>query len=124
MRTEDGAAPVATQGTERSSRITGLGSAARDERAPHSSSDGELHPIDAELLSHLERRFAELSGEDQRISVMELRHALKIRSEELARRVLVAFDRDADGHIDVDDFLGSVRRLLLGSTRDRLARTS
>ena len=31
-----------------------------------------------------------------------------------------AFDRDRDGVIDVEDFLGSVRRLLFGSTRDRL----
>ena len=120
MGREDGAAEATEPGPERSSRITEIGARAREEVPPRSTSDDALHPVDAELLEHLERRFSELSGADRLISVAELGRALNLRSEELARRVLTAFDRDHDGHIDAGDFLGSVRRLLLGSARDRL----
>ena len=87
---------------------------------PRSSPDRALHPLDEGLLERLETRFFRHAGADGRIDAKELAEALGLRSEELAKRVLSAFDRDADGAIDVDDFLGSVRRLLFGSTRDRL----
>ena len=87
---------------------------------PRSTPDRALHPLDENLLERLETRFFRDAGGDGRIDSKELAAALGIRNEELAQRVLSAFDRDADGVIDVEDFLGSLRRLLFGSTRDRL----
>ena len=50
----------------------------------------------------------------------ELQRALGLRAEYLARRVMAAFDIDGDGVIRRDEFLEGVRKLVLGSPRDRL----
>jgi predicted ferric reductase/Ca2+-binding EF-hand superfamily protein len=78
------------------------------------------HPVDRRLLAELERAFAQHAGRDGRIDLAELRAALGLRSEYLARRVLAAFDRDHDGTIDRDEFLEGVRKLVLGPDRDKL----
>jgi NADPH oxidase 5 len=75
--------------------------------------EDSLHPI-------LERAFARLAGDDAVIDVHELQKALGLRAEYLARRVLAAFDVDGDGVIRRDEFLEGVRRLVLGSARERL----
>jgi len=72
------------------------------------------------LLQTLERAFAHLAGGDAAIDVKELQHALGLRTEYLARRVLSAFDLDGDGVIRRDEFLEGVRKLLLGSPQDLL----
>lgn len=68
----------------------------------------------------LESAFARHAGEDRRIDLAELRRALGLRSEYLARRVLAAFDRDRDGTIDKDEFLEGVRKLVFGPDHDKL----
>jgi predicted ferric reductase/Ca2+-binding EF-hand superfamily protein len=119
MLAEDEGARGPEVAPDRSSHIAEL-SRAPDDAPPRSSQDAALHPLDAELLEHLERRFAEIAGPDDRISVAELAHALRIHSADLAGRLLAAFDRNRDGDVDASDFLGCVRRLLSGSIRDKL----
>lgn len=76
--------------------------------------------IDARLLATLERSFARMAGADGVINVKELQAALGLRSEYLARRVLAAFDLNADGVIAKDEFLEGVRKLIAGSDQEKL----
>jgi predicted ferric reductase/Ca2+-binding EF-hand superfamily protein len=76
--------------------------------------------VDRHLLAMLERAFAHHAGADARIDLAELRQALGLRSEYLARRVLGAFDRDHDGTIDRGEFLEGVRKLVFGTEREKL----
>lgn len=75
---------------------------------------------DAQLLAKLERAFARLAGADACIDAAELKAALGLRSDYLAKRVLARFDRDGDGMIRRDEFLEGVRRLVFGTERDKL----
>ena len=75
---------------------------------------------DSALLRTLERSFAHLAGADDVIDVNELQRALGFRAEYLARRVFSIFDLDGDGVIRRDEFFEGVRKLVLGSPRDRL----
>jgi len=76
--------------------------------------------VDRRLLAVLERAFARHAGSDARIDLQDLRAALGLRSEYLARRVLAVFDKDGDGTVDKAEFLEGVRRLVFGSDRDKL----
>ncbi|MFO0548156.1 MAG: EF-hand domain-containing protein [Polyangiaceae bacterium] len=76
--------------------------------------------IDADLLGTLERAFAEHAGADGVIDFADLKRALGLRSDALVRRVLAAFDLDADGLIQKSEFLACVRRLVTGGPRDKL----
>jgi NADPH oxidase 5 len=78
-------------------------------------------PNDSGLLTTLERAFRRYAGADARIDVHELKAALGLESEYLARRVLMAFDRDGDGTIDREEFIQGVRELVLGTDREKLA---
>jgi NADPH oxidase 5 len=69
----------------------------------------------------LERAFAQHGGADARIDAKELMRALGLRSEYLARRILVAFDANRDGVIDKAEFLAGVRALVFGTDREKLA---
>jgi predicted ferric reductase/Ca2+-binding EF-hand superfamily protein len=72
------------------------------------------------LVAVLDRAFAHLAGDDAVIDVHELRRALGIEAEYLARRVMAGFDTDGDGVIRRDEFIEGARRLVMGSARDRL----
>ena len=72
------------------------------------------------LLQTLERSFSHLAGDDAVIDVKELQRALGLRSGYLAKRVMSVFDSDRDGLIRREEFLDGVRKLVLGSPRDRL----
>src|SRR6202035_2330728 len=72
------------------------------------------------LLRTLERSFAHLAGDDAVIDVKELQRALGLRSGYLARRVMSVFDADRDGLIRREEFLEGVRKLILGSPREKL----
>ena len=76
--------------------------------------------VDRELLGMLERAFEQHAGADARIDQAELRKALGLRSEYLARRVLAAFDRDRDGSIAKDEFIEGVRKLVFGTDHEKL----
>lgn len=76
--------------------------------------------VDARLIATLERSFARMAGADGVINVKELQSALGLRSEYLARRVLAAFDLNADGVIAKDEFLEGVRKLVAGSDQEKL----
>lgn len=76
---------------------------------------------DVALLAILERAFAQHAGGDAVIDPAELQRALRLRSSYLAGRVFSAFDRDGDGAIGKDDFLATVRALIAGTPREKLA---
>ncbi len=76
--------------------------------------------LDAQLLATLERAFAHHAGKDARIDLAELRKALGLRSEYLARRMLFLFDADGDGVVTKDEFISAVRTLVLGTDREKL----
>ena len=82
------------------------------------SSGGETHP--RSILAVLDRAFSHLAGKDAVIDVNELRRALGIEAEYLARRVMAGFDTDGDGVIRRDEFIEGARRLVMGTPRDRL----
>ncbi len=77
-------------------------------------------PHDAALLAILERAFAQHAGADAVIDPAELQRALRLRSPYLAKRIFHAFDRDGDGLIRKDEFVGAVRALVAGTPRDKL----
>lgn len=72
------------------------------------------------LVALLDRAFAHLAGDDAVIDVNELRRALGIEAEYLARRVMAGFDTDGDGVIRRDEFMEGARRLVMGTPRERL----
>ena len=88
---------------------------------PRSSRSSRPSLVDAQLLGRLERAFAQMAGPSTLIDAAGLQRALGFRSEYLARRVLLAMDKDGDGVIRRDDFLAGVRALMYGSDRDRLS---
>jgi NADPH oxidase 5 len=79
------------------------------------SSAANLH-----FLELLRKAFAHHAGKDARIDRSELQKALGLQSEFLAGRVLECFDKDKNGFITLDEFLGGVRTLIFGSDRDKL----
>jgi NADPH oxidase 5 len=76
---------------------------------------------DAELIRSLESAFARHTGH---IGLPELQRALGLvlgsTDEQVARRVLRAFDREERGSVDTEAFLASVRALVAGGERERL----
>lgn len=78
-------------------------------------------PLDAQLLRVLERAFAHHAGSDARLDAADLKRALGLQSDFLARRIFAAFDRDGDGQVSRDEFLNGVRALVLSGPREKLA---
>jgi predicted ferric reductase/Ca2+-binding EF-hand superfamily protein len=76
--------------------------------------------IDRRLLESLERVFAIHAGTDDQIDVARLAAALGLRSDAIARRMFAIFDVDGNGAISRDEFITAVRKLLAGTTRDKL----
>ena len=76
--------------------------------------------VDARLIATLDRSFARMAGADGVVDVKELQRALGLRSEYLARRVLAAFDLNADGVIAQHEFMEGVRKLIAGSEQEKL----
>lgn len=72
------------------------------------------------IIKVLDRAFAHLAGHDAVIDVHELKRALGIEAEYLARRVMAGFDTDGDGVIRRDEFIEGARRLVMGTPRERL----
>ncbi len=79
-----------------------------------------LTKVDEALLASLDRAFATHAGGDARIDLADLKRALRLRGDYLARRVLARFDRDGDGSISREEFLSGVRAVLFGGERERL----
>jgi len=75
---------------------------------------------DAKLLATLERAFERHAGDDGVIDFADLKAALGLKSDYLVRRVLAAFDLDANGVITKDEFLAGVRALVFGTDREKL----
>jgi ferredoxin-NADP reductase/Ca2+-binding EF-hand superfamily protein len=75
---------------------------------------------DKKLVAMLERAFAHHAGKDVQIDLTELKAALGLKSEYLARAVMRALDRNSDGVIQKDEFLAGVRALVAGTDRDKL----
>lgn len=76
--------------------------------------------LDPALLEALSRAFSGHAGSDQLIDASDLQRALRIRSEFLAQRMLSILDRDGDGRVSREEFMAAVRRLVFGSSRDKL----
>lgn len=79
-----------------------------------------ISSVDAELIRTLEKAFTRHAGSDGLIDLADLQKALGLKSEYLTRRVLRAFDSDASGMIDSQEFLAAVRALVFGGERERL----
>jgi NADPH oxidase 5 len=77
-------------------------------------------PIDAKLLSTLEKAFAKHAGKGAQIDLVELQKALGLRSEYLTRRVMALFDTNGDGVISKEEFFIGVKALVFGSDKDKL----
>ena len=94
------------------------------DRAPLSARPMDTAPFpaaaDERLLDALEKAFARHAARAEHIGVEQLKAALGLRSDYLARRVLSVFDRNGDGVIDRDEFMDGVRALVFGSDRDKL----
>ncbi|MFZ5893532.1 MAG: EF-hand domain-containing protein [Myxococcota bacterium] len=76
--------------------------------------------LDPALVDLLEQTFRQHAGDDHHISVEDLRRSLRIRSEFLAQRIFAILDRDGNGRVNREEFLEAVRRLVFGSTRQKL----
>jgi NADPH oxidase 5 len=87
---------------------------------PGMSTEARLSLADARLLKTLEKAFTKHGGKDGSIDLGKLKAALGLRSDFLARRVLAAFDMNGDGVIQIEEFIAVVKRLVLGSDRDKL----
>jgi Ca2+-binding EF-hand superfamily protein len=77
-------------------------------------------PLDAQLLSTLERSFAEHAAEGGRLDQAAVKRALGLRTEYIARRMMQIFDTNDDGVVTKDEFLAAVRALILGTDREKL----
>ncbi len=84
------------------------------------SSQPRQASADAALLAALERSFERLAGHDGVIDVQELKAALGLRTEYLARRVMATIDHDRDGVLSKREFVEEIRRLIGGSDREKL----
>jgi predicted ferric reductase/Ca2+-binding EF-hand superfamily protein len=78
------------------------------------------HPLDASLLEVLHDAFTEHAGPESRLDAAELQRSLEIKNPFLAERMLAVFDQNGDGVITRAEFLDRVRRLVFGSTSDKL----
>jgi len=76
--------------------------------------------LEPHVLEALSRAFRVHAGSDDQIDAGDLQRALRIRSEFLAQRMLSILDSDGDGRISRDEFLTAVRRLVFGSSREKL----
>ncbi len=76
--------------------------------------------VDARLLEGLERAFASHASDGAAIDVKGLQRALGLRNEQLAGRMLAAFDTDGDGVIRQDEFIEGVRKIVFGTSREKL----
>lgn len=77
--------------------------------------------VDARLVEILDRAFAQHSGSAPTLDVRALKGALGLESDYLAERMLSVFDADNDGVITRDEFLSGVRKIVFGTTRDKLS---
>jgi predicted ferric reductase/Ca2+-binding EF-hand superfamily protein len=76
--------------------------------------------VDQALLTAVHDSFDEYAGPEGVIDSEGLRRAIDIRDRKLADRVHAAFDRDGDGRVTREEFLGGVQRLVFGTPRDKL----
>jgi hypothetical protein len=72
------------------------------------------------MIALLNRSFSSHAGPDSKLDLPGLASALALRNSYLAERMLAAFDRDGDGVVNRAEFLLGVRRLVFGTTRDKL----
>lgn len=73
-----------------------------------------------ELLTILEKAFAGHAGSDAFIDVAELQKALGLKSPYLARRVLIALDRNGDGALSYEEFVAAAHQIVFGDEREKL----
>lgn len=83
-------------------------------------SSRQLPSLDPALLDLLQETFQKHAGGDQQIDAGDLQRSLKIHSEFLAQRILAILDRDKNGQVSREEFFDAVRRLIFGSTRQKL----
>ena len=92
----------------------------RYERLGVPPSSRPARSIEPRLLESLAQAFSGHAGTDQLIDAGDLQRALRIRHAFLAERMLAILDSDGDGRVSREEFLAGVRRLVLGSARDKL----
>jgi predicted ferric reductase/Ca2+-binding EF-hand superfamily protein len=76
--------------------------------------------VDRWLIDTLERSFGELAGPDGVIDEAELKSALGLRSEYLAKRMLALLDTNQDGVVQKSEFIAGVRKLVFGTDAEKL----
>jgi NAD(P)H-flavin reductase/Ca2+-binding EF-hand superfamily protein len=86
----------------------------------HEPVSREPPSLNESVLLVLNRSFSSHAGPDSQLDVGGLASALHVRNSYLAERMLLAFDRDRDGVVNRAEFLLGVRKLVFGTTRDKL----
>lgn len=81
---------------------------------------GPSSGLDPRVVAVLNCCFERLRGRDSNIDVSDVRARLALDNEYLAQRILDVLDANGDGVVDCEEFMSSVRSLLLGSATDRL----
>ena len=76
---------------------------------------------DPRLLESLASAFEQHAGADGRIDAAKLREVIGLRTGSIADKMFAILDENSDGSISRDEFIGGVRKLVAGSTRDKLS---
>jgi len=72
------------------------------------------------FLIDLKNRFKEIAGDDLLIDKTEFKDGLKLTNEEISNRLFDIFDKDGNGTIDYNEFIGTVESIVNGDQAEKI----